>query len=192
MARIIDWPARMKELADFVGLDEAELARIQATRDLVLEHGEEITAAVYDRFLEFPESRRFFADENGQVNEERLTRRKHSLLRWLRGSIDFKIDEDYPIRILATGIVHSHPPTHRAHLGSTPSRFMIGAMSYIHSLVAELLIGKMDDPREAALAALAWNKMLMVQLDIMLAGYLTDVPNEPAAGDPSREGMDDE
>ena len=192
MARIIDWPARMKELADFVGLDEAELARIQATRDLVLDHGEEITGAVYDRFLEFPESRRFFADENGQVNEERLTRRKHSLLRWLRGSIDFKIDEDYPIRILATGIVHSHPPTHRAHLGSTPSRFMIGAMSYIHSLVAELLIGKMDDPREAALAALAWNKMLMVQLDIMLAGYLTDVPNEPAARDPSRDGMDDE
>ena len=85
MARIIDWPARMKELADFIGLDEAELARIQATRDLVLEHGKEITAAVYDRFLEFPESRRFFADENGQVNEERLTRRKHSLLRWLRG-----------------------------------------------------------------------------------------------------------
>ncbi len=192
MARIIDWPARMKELADFVGLDEAELARIQATRDLVLDHGEEITAAVYDRFLEFPESRRFFADENGQVNEERLTRRKHSLLRWLRGSIDFKIDEDYPIRILATGIVHSHPPTHRAHLGSTPSRFMIGAMSYIHSLVAELLIGKMDDPREAALAGLAWNKMLMVQLDIMLAGYLTDVPNEPEARDPSRDGMDNE
>ena len=192
MARIIDWPARMKELADFVGLDEAELARIQATRDLVLDHGEEITAAVYDRFLEFPESRRFFADENGQVNEERLTRRKHSLLRWLRGSIDFKIDEDYPIRILATGIVHSHPPTHRAHLGSTPSRFMIGAMSYIHSLVAGLLIEKMKDPQEAALAALAWNKMLMVQLDIMLAGYLIDVPNEPEARDPSWEGMDDE
>ena len=50
----------------------------------------------------------------------------------------------------------------------------------------------MDDPREAALAALAWNKMLMVQLDIMLAGYLTDVPNEPEARDPSRDGMDDE
>ena len=184
MARIINWPARMKELADFVGLDEAELARIQATRDLVLAHGEEITAAVYDHFLEFPESRRFFADENDQVNEERLTRRKHSLLRWLRGSIDFKIDDDYPIRILATGIVHSHPPTHRAHLGSTPSRFMIGTMSYIHSVVAEALLAGMDDPREAALAVIAWNKMLMVQLDIMLAGYLVEVPNEPTGGGP--------
>ena len=174
----------MRELADFVGLNEAELARIQTTRDLVLDHGEELTAAVYDHFLEFPESRRFFADENGQVNEERLTRRKHSLLRWLRGSIDFKLDADYPIRVLATGIVHSHPPTHRAHLGSTPSRFMIGTMSYIHSLVAELLIKEMDDPREAALAAMAWNKMLMVQLDIMLAGYLIDVPNERTGGGP--------
>jgi hypothetical protein len=25
-----------------------------------------------------------------------------------------------------------------------------------------------------------------------LAGYLTDVPNEPEARDPSRDGMDDE
>ena len=59
MQRIVDWPARMKEVADFVGLDQAELDVIESTRDLVLARGEEITAAVYDHFLKFPETRRF-------------------------------------------------------------------------------------------------------------------------------------
>ena len=133
MQRIVDWPARMKEVADFVGLDQAELDVIESTRDLVSARGEEITAAVYDHFLKFPETRRFFLEAGGEVDEQNLDRRKHSLLRWLTGSIGFKIDQDYPIRLLATGIVHSHPPSHRAHLGSIPSRFMVGSMSYIQT-----------------------------------------------------------
>ena len=105
-----------------MGLDQGELEIIQSTRDLVLDRGEELTAEVYDHFLKFPETRRFFLSEDGDVNEERLERRKHSLMRWLRGSIDFKIDEDYPIRLLATGIVHSHPPSHRAPYGVHPQQ----------------------------------------------------------------------
>ena len=188
MARVIDWPGRMQELAEFVGLDQEGLELIRATREVVLAHGEELTASVYDNFLGFPESRRFFADEGGEVNEERLTRRKHSLMRWLRGSIDFQMDEDYPIRVLAMGIVHSHPPLHRAHLGSVPARFMVGTISFIQSAVADLLRRELDDADLAMRAASAWNKMLMLQLDIMLAGYVTDVPNEPVPGGPQYTG----
>ena len=120
MPQIFDWPARMREVAAFVGLGSAELEVVQATAPVVLKHGEELTAAVYDHFLKFYDSRKFFLAEDGEIDEPKLDRRKHSLLRWLRGSIDFKLDEDYPIRVLATGIVHSHPPAHRAHLGSIP------------------------------------------------------------------------
>ena len=188
MTQVIDWPGRMQELAEFVGLDQDGLDLIQATREVVLEHGEELTASVYDNFLEFPESRRFFTDEFGEVNEERLTRRKHSLMRWLRGSIDFQVDADYPIRVLAMGIVHSHPPLHRAHLGSVPARFMIGTISYIQSAVTDLLRRELDDPDMAIRAASAWSKMLMLQLDIMLAGYMNEVPNEPVPGGPQYTG----
>jgi len=75
MQRIVDWSARMKEVADFVGLDQAELDVIESTRDLVLAKGEEITAAVYDHFLKFPETRRFFLEEEGKVDEQKLDRR---------------------------------------------------------------------------------------------------------------------
>ena len=178
----------MRELAEFVGLDQEGLQLIQDTREVILAHGDDLTASVYDNFLEYPETRRFFANEMGEVNEERLTRRKHSLMRWLRGSIDFQMDSDYPIRVLAMGIVHSHPPLHRAHLGSVPARFMVGTIGYIQAAVTDLLRRELGDQDLAIRAASAWNKMLMLQLDIMLAGYVTDVPNEPAAGGPQYTG----
>ena len=65
MPRIVDWPARMREVAEFVGLGEAELAVIQSTSPVILEHGENLTAAVYDHFLKFDDSRRFFLGEDG-------------------------------------------------------------------------------------------------------------------------------
>ena len=185
MSRIVDWPARMKEVAGVVGLDQDALEVIQSTRDLVLARGEELTAEVYDHFLKFAETRRFFLNEDGDVNEERLERRKHSLMRWLRGSIDFKIDEDYPIRLLATGIVHSHPPSHRAHLGSIPSRFMVGSMSYIQTELARILQEEIEDPREVMRASVAWNKLMMVQLDILQAGYINETPTEADGEAPS-------
>ena len=176
MPELVDWPARMKEVAAFVGLAQDELDIIESTRELVLSKGEEITGEVYDHFLKFQVTRRFFLNEDKAVDDDRLERRKHSLLRWLRGSLDFKIDEDYPVRLLATGIVHSHPPSHRAHMGSIPSRFMIGSMSYLQTLLANIFYSEMKDPEEAHQASVAWNKMLMVQLDILQAGYINEIP----------------
>ena len=62
---------RMQELAEFVGLDQEGLELIRSTRDLILAHGDDLTASVYDNFLDFPETRRFFTDEHGEVNEDR-------------------------------------------------------------------------------------------------------------------------
>ena len=185
MAHIIDWPGRLKQLAEFVGLDQAELDLIKSTSDAVSKHVDELTAAVYDNFLRFPETRRFFLEDDGEVDDVRLTRRKHSLARWLRGSIDFKIDYDYPIRVLATGVVHSYPPSHRAHLGSIPGRFMIASMSFIQTALAEVLMEEMEDQGSALRASIAWNKMLMLQLDILMAGYVSETPTEatPKSGD---------
>ena len=96
MPYIVDWPGRLKEMADFVGLGEEELALIRETSSVVLEHADSLTASIYDNFLKFPESRKFLLNEDGEVDDVRLDRRKHSLARWLKGSIDFKIDDIDP------------------------------------------------------------------------------------------------
>ena len=60
-----------------------------------------------------------------------------------------------------------------------PSRFMVGTISFVQTALADVLRQELADPEEALRAATAWNKMLMVQLDILLAGYLTETPTEP-------------
>lgn len=179
MQGIVDWPARLKEMAEFVGLGQDDLELVQATTPLLLQHADELTSAVYDHFLKFPHARQFFLTSDGEVDQERLARRKHSLARWLRASGDFKVDEQFPVFLLAIGLVHSHPPTNRAHLGSVPSRYMTGTISFAQTALAQLLLDEMDDPRQAMQASIAWNKLLMVELDILLAGYVTERPMEP-------------
>lgn len=184
MPGIVDWPARMREMVEFVGLTPDELELVQSTGPILLAHADELTSAIYDHFLKFPESRQFFLTEDGAVDPERIDRRKHSLARWLQASIDFRIDEEFPVFLLAIGLSHGHPPTHRAHLGSVPARFMIGTISFAQTALAQLLNQDMDDPAAAMRASVAWNKLLMVQLDVLLAGYVTEQPIAPAAESP--------
>ena len=49
----------------------------------------------------------------------------------------------------------------------------------MQSALSQLFQKEMDDPAQAMCASLAWNKLLMIQLDILLAGYLTETPAEP-------------
>jgi hypothetical protein len=169
----------MREMAEFTGLTTEDLDLVRSTGPLVLEHAEALTSAVYDHFLRFPSTRKFFLADDGSVDQERLARRKHSLARWLRHSAEFQIEGDLPVQLLATALVHSHPPTHRAHLGSVPSRFMIGTISFAQTALAGVLRQGLADPEQAWRASLAWNKLLMVELDTLLAGYVNEQPTEP-------------
>jgi hypothetical protein len=190
MRDIVDWSARLKEVADFVGLGHDDLELVRVTAPLALKHADELTSAVYDHFLKFPRARQFFLTNDGEIDQERLARRKHSLTRWLRASAEFKVDEQFPVFLLAIGLVHSHPPTNRAHLGSIPSRYMTGTISFAQTALSQLLMREMDDLHQAIRASIAWNKLLMVQLDILLAGYVTELPIEPAIEDEGRKTKD--
>ena len=71
--------------------------------------------------------------------------------------------------------VHASNPTAR---GSIPSRFMIGSMSFIMTALNDIFFEEIEDPAEVNRASMAWTKLLMVQLDILLAGYMNDTPTE--------------
>ena len=56
--------------------------------------------------------------------------------------------------------------------GKIPAQFMVGAMSLTQSALASVLVDEIADPREALDAVTAWNKLLLVQLSVLLLGYL--------------------
>ena len=174
MRYVVNWPARMEEMASFVGLTEEDKTLIRNSGPLILEHAEALTDAVYDHFMGYPQARKFFVTEEGEVDEVRLARRKHTLIRWMRETAAVKLDESFAGYLLAMGVSHGYPPTHREHLGPVPSRYMIGTISFAQSAIGDLLRREMGDPELALRTSLAWNKILMVELDVLLAGYVTE------------------
>lgn len=188
---IFDWPTRMRQMADFVGLTDADLALIRASAPALLPRADALAAAVYERFLAYPATARYFLHRDGAVNETRLARRKHSLARWLRNSIEFQIDDQFPVFLLAVGVVHSNPPLPAGRHGSVPARFMTGTISFIQSEISAALAQEISDPALAMQTAIAWNKMLMLQLDVLLAGYTTETPLPPNPDAPPADDDND-
>ena len=177
---IFDWPARLRQMADFVGVTDEDLELVRASGPILLDRADELTAAVYDHFLQFPSTARFFLTPEGEIDQSRLDRRKHSLARWLRNSIEFQLDEQFPVFLLAMGVVHSNPSLERSYLGSVPARFMIGTMSFAQTAIANVLAQDMEDQSMVLRTSVAWNKVLMLQLDVLLAGYVTETPTPPS------------
>ena len=169
-----DMPRFVREQMAFVGLGEDDVAAIRKSAAVVLKHEAELTAALYEHFLRFPESAKFFLGADGTPDLARIERRKHSLGRWLRDTAEVATSQEFSYYLLAVGLSHSH----RAHGpgGVVPARLVVGAMSLAQSALAQIFAADMSDAGEALAASIAWNKLLLVQLNVLLLGYLPPSP----------------
>lgn len=175
-----DLPRFVRELMEFVDLGAADLAAIRRTAPVVLEHEPVLTRDVYDHFLRFPSTAQFFLQADGTPDTERLQRRRHSLGRWLRQTAEAAMTHEFVYSLLTIGLSHSHR-THGPG-GSVPPHFMVGAMSLLQTSLARLFQRELGEPREALEAAVAWNKLLLVHLNVLLLGYLSRrSPTRPSA-----------
>jgi len=168
-----DLPRFLRELAEFVDLGDEDLATVRRTAPLVLAREASLTAALYDHFLRFPASARFFLGEDGAPDAARLERRKHSLGRWLRATAQAALDAETSYGLLSIGLAHSHRV---APAGAVPPHLMVGAISLTQTALARIFGTELDDPAAAQAASLAWNKLLLVHLAVLLLGYLPTTP----------------
>jgi hypothetical protein len=160
----------VRELAEFVGLDEADATAIRASAPAIIKHEAALTSALYEHFLRFPATARFFLGPDGAPDRPRIGRRKHSLARWLRETAQAALTHDFAYYLLSVGIAHSH----RDHGpgGKIPPQFMVAAMSLTQTALARIFRDELGDPAAALEAAVAWNKLLLLHLNVPLIGYL--------------------
>jgi hypothetical protein len=159
----------VQELTEFVGLTDADIAVIRRTAPILLRHERELTDALYEHFLKFPTSARFFLLPDGTPDQARLERRKHSLGRWLHDTAEAALSHDFGYYLLVVGLSHSHRSVGPG--GKIPPHLMVGAMSLAYQAFARLFQAEVDDPSVAFDASLAWNKLLTIQLNVLLLGY---------------------
>ncbi|HEX9822321.1 MAG TPA: protoglobin domain-containing protein [Methylomirabilota bacterium] len=169
-----DMPRFLRELAEFVGLDDGEVAAIRRTAPLVLARESALTAALYEHFLKFPASARFFLGEDGEPDRTRIERRRHSLARWLRETAEAALTHEHAYYLLSIGLSHSHRA--QGPGGVVPAHFVVGAMSLTQTALAEAFAAELP-PAEALAASRAWNKLLLVHLAALLLGYLPPRPS---------------
>jgi len=164
----------LRELADFVGLDEADVATVRRTAPLVLAREATLTAALYEHFLKFPASARFFLGEDGEPDRTRIERRRHSLARWLRETAEAALTHEHAYYLLSIGLSHSNRA--QGPGGVVPAHFVVGAMSLTQTALADAFAAELP-PAEALPASRAWNKLLLVHLAALLLGYLPPRPS---------------
>ena len=168
-----DMPRYVRELCDFVGFGESDAAVVRTTAPVVLEREAELTAALYDHFLKFPESARFFLGPDGTPDTARIERRKHSLGRWLRETAQAALTHESAYYLLAVGLSHSHRPTGPG--GVVPAHLVVNAISLAQSVLAGVFAQTLP-PARALEASVAWNKLLLVHLNVFLLGYRPPTP----------------
>jgi hypothetical protein len=164
-----DMQGFMQELMEFVGFDDADIAIIRRTAPVILRHEQAITTALYEHFLKFPATARFFLQDDGTPDQQRLDRRKHSLGRWLRETAEVSMTHDFVYYLLGVALSHSHRATGPG--GKVPPQFMVAAMSIAQTSFAHLFQAELGDLQEAFAASIAWNKLLLIHLNALLLGY---------------------
>lgn len=164
-----DMPGFVQEIMQFVDLNETDIATIRRTAPVVLQHERAIADALYEHFLRFPATARFFLAPDGSPDQPRLERRKHTLTRWLRESAEVAMTHDFTYYLLAIGLSHSH----RVHGpgGKIPPHFLVSTMSLAQTTLATLFQAHLATLEEAFAASLAWNKLLLIHLNVFLLGY---------------------
>jgi hypothetical protein len=160
----------VREVMDFVGLTEVDIAVVRRSAPVLLKHERAIADALYEHFLKFPAAARFFLLPDGGPDQPRLERRKHSLRRWLRETAEAAMSHDFLFYLLAVGLSHSHRSFGPG--GKVPPHLMVGAISLAQSAFARILQEELSDLAEAFEASLAWNKLLLIHLNVLLVGYL--------------------
>lgn len=169
-----DMQGFVRELMEFVELGDADVLTIRRTAPAILQHEQALTAALYEHFLKFPATARFFLRDDGAPDQQRLERRKHSLGRWLRETAEAAMTHDFVYHLLAVSLSHSHRVSGPG--GKVPPQFMVGAMSIAQTAFARILQAELADLEQAFEATLAWNKLLLVHLNVLLLGYFLPPP----------------
>jgi len=162
------------QMAEFIGFTDEDAELIRATGPAVIAHADEVTKVVYDHLLEQPGTYNFFRKDDGSIDDERVENRRKGLARWLARTADAKLDYSFAWHMVAMGIAHSHRM--QKPMGRVPGPFIVGTMSYVQTVVGQILMEDLEDKGLAFRASIAWNKILMLELDLLLTGYYSVSP----------------
>ena len=173
MSNMINWPARFAEMVDFVGLAEEDRQLIKASAPIILARAGHLNDFIYDQLLQYPQARQFFVTDKDEPDEKRIEANKQTMLSWLRATVSAPLNDGFIRYLVGVSQMHRNIPIHRPGLPPVAPRFIIGIIAYYQTAITDLLHEHMGDSALALRTSKAWNKWLVVQIEPLLASYLS-------------------
>lgn len=160
---------RLESTRRLVGYTDDDEELVWATRDVLLPQAEAIAGAVYEYLLAHPETSVHFTQADGRPDRVHLSARAESLGGWLRMAIESPLDQALAAYLAGVGRAHTRR-------GSSPGarvlgRYLVATMSFVQTALIGLLDPAIPDRAELLRTIAAWNKLLMIHLDLFLAVY---------------------
>jgi nitrite reductase/ring-hydroxylating ferredoxin subunit len=165
-------------MAEFVGFSEADAAAIKETAPIIQAHMPEIVGNFYAHLLRYPPTRKFFLGPDGEVDQNYLElRMRHLTAFWLR-TANGVYDDEYARYLEYVGRAHTAR-------GANPGiyiaeRYVIGQVGFIQHAISMILLQELGqkDATLAGPAEEAWDKLLMVILEMLARAYGEERGNE--------------
>lgn len=178
----------LRYMAEFVGFSAADADALRRTKPIVAERLPDIIADFYQHLLRYPPTRAFFLKPDGSLDEAYLElRMRHQVNFWLR-TADAVLDDDYADYVAFAGRAHTARGADPAIY--VPERYVIGMIGFVQHAIARALARALpgeDEQDFLEQASGAWDKLLMVILELLARAYRSERVAQPAA--PS-EAMD--
>jgi nitrite reductase/ring-hydroxylating ferredoxin subunit len=166
-----DAPRYFQFMADFIGFTSADAAAIRETRFIIEKHIPRIVADFYTQLLRFPATRRHFLHKDGRLNQPYLEMRMQHQAGFWRRTAAGVYDEDYIRFVDYVGRAHtSHGADPKIYI---PERYVMGMIGFVQERVGRALAAELHtlDPELELRGLKAWNRLLMVLLEVLARPY---------------------
>lgn len=161
-------------MADFVGFTAQDEQAIIASKPLLEKHLPQIVTEFYDHLLRYPPTRKFFLKKDGSLDEAYLQLRMRHNANFWRRTAQGNYDDEYAGYIAYVGRAHT---THGADPTIyIPERYVIGQVGFVQHAIGEALqqeLHNKDEEFEHRVME-AWDKLLMVVLEILARAYSSE------------------
>lgn len=159
--------ARLAFLEQFLGFGEDDWAALGESTAVIGPRLPALLDALYEHLTSFDDTRRLFLGERGEVDPNYLAIRKEHLTQWVLRTVSAAGNRGTFARYLAQTCRH-HTGVEGEPGRMVPPRYMVALIGFVQTAIWQTLASEVSDPKKMVRLGLAWNKMLVMQLEMFL------------------------
>jgi len=158
-------------MTEFVGFTPQDSRAIRESALVIEKHIPNIVADFYAHLLRYPPTRQHFLLKDGAIDQDYLQKRMHHLTNFWRRTASGEYDDEYARYVDYVGRAHtSHGADPTIYIAE---RYVIGQVGFVQHAISDALTRELHeyDPDLETRAVRAWNKLMMVILEMLARAY---------------------